>query len=264
MGLLNTSGIIIKQINFGEADKILTIMTKDYGKLQALARGARRTNNRFLASTQLFCYSNFIFFQGKSMNYINTAELRESFYNLRKNIKDFTYASYIIELMNGALEENQKEEKHFFLLIHTLKHMTYSKNLDLDLIKLTFQIKLMALSGYAPHLSNCVSCGEVLKGKIKFSIENGGTLCSNCFHLDPYGKRISGEEISIISYILYNPLSALSKLEIKNTFLRQLNNIMDTYVSKYLEKSFHTLDFLNIIDSNMNGNNLYKGDGKIV
>src|SRR5690554_5522486 len=110
MGLIKTSGIIIKQINYDEADKILTIMTKDYGKIQALAKGARKTNNRFLASTQLFCYSNFIFYQGKSMNYINQAELRESFYNLRKNLRDFTYASYIIELINAATQEQQKEE----------------------------------------------------------------------------------------------------------------------------------------------------------
>lgn len=250
MGLFKTSGIIIKQINYGEADKILTIFTKDYGKLQALAKGARRTNNRFLSSTQLFCYSNFIFFQGKSMIYVNTAELRESFYNLRKDLRDFTYASYIIELINAALEENQKEEKYFFLLLHTLNHMTYSKHLDLDLIKLAFQIKLMALSGYAPHLKNCVSCGGEIDHSIKFSNENGGILCSKCFNEDFYGKKITREGVDIISYILYNPLSALSKLEVNTSLLRQLNNIMEAYVCKYLEKSFHTLDFLEIMDSN--------------
>lgn len=257
MGLIKTSGIIIKQINYDEADKILTIMTKDYGKIQALAKGARKTNNRFLASTQLFCYSNFIFYQGKSMNYINQAELRESFYNLRKNLRDFTYASYIIELINAATQEHQREEKYFYLLIHTLKHMTYTKEIDLDIITLAFQVKLMALSGYAPHLDNCVCCGGNIQNRVKISPEMGGIICPQCYHLDPYAMGINKDAKEVLSFILHKPLSKLNQLVKNENMVKQLNKIMNNYISKYLERTFHTLNFLNNIDNNIINN---KGD----
>ncbi len=264
MGLFKTTGIIIKQINYDEADKILTILTKDHGKIQALAKGARKTNNRFLASTQLFCYSNFIFYQGKSMNYINQAELRESFYNLRKNLKDFTYASYIIELINAATQEQQKEEKYFFLLIHTLKHMTYTKEIDLDIITLAFQVKLMALSGYAPHLDDCVVCGNSIQYNMKISSELGGVICPQCFQQDSYAMGINKDAKEVLSFILHKPLSNLNQLVKKDSIIRQLNKIMYNYVSKYMERSFHTLNFLNIIDNNIlnNKGNKNKGDEK--
>lgn len=251
MGFIETSGIVIKQINFDEADKILTILTKDNGKIQVLAKGARRTNNRFLASTQLFCYSDFIFYQGRSMIYMNQAELRESFYNLRTSLKGFTYASYVIELMNAASQEHKKEEKYFFLLIHTLKHMAYTKEIDLDVIVLAFQVKLMALAGYAPHLDNCVSCGSEVASRGKMSAEMGGLICKECYHLDPYARRIQKEAVELLSFILYKPLSSLNQIDERGQRTKQLNKMMNAYVSKYLGKTFHTVHFLQAIDDDM-------------
>lgn len=249
MQLLKTSGIVIKQVNFGESNKILTILTRDNGKIQAVARGARRVKNRLLAATQLFCYSNFIFYQGKSMIYMNQAELREAFYNLRIDLKKLTYSSYILELINTVTQENEKEEKIFLLLVHTLKHMAYSKDMDANLITLAFQIKLIALAGYAPYLDNCVSCGNPLHEKIKISAKMGGILCPRCFHFDTYAMGLNQKGRQILFFVLHQPLSKLKELDLSEGITRQLIKIMNTYISICLEKSFHSLDFLNIIEN---------------
>lgn len=249
MQLLKTSGIVIKQVNFGESDKILTILTRDNGKIQAVARGARKVKNRLLAATQLFCYSDFIFYQGKSMIYMNQAELREAFYNLRIDLEKLTYSSYMLELINTVTQENEKEEKIFLLLAHTLKHMAYSKDMDVSLITLAFQIKLMALSGYAPYLDTCVSCGNPLHEKIKMSAKMGGILCPKCFHFDPYAMGLNQEGRQILFFLLHQPLSKLRELDISKGIIKQLIKIMNTYTSICLEKSFHSLDFLNIIEN---------------
>lgn len=263
MGLLKTSGIVIKQVNFGEADKILTILTKEHGKIQAVARGARKTKNPFLASTQLFCYSDFVCYQGKSMIYINQAELREAFYDLRTNLENLTYASYILELTNVATQEHQREEKFFLLLAHTLKHITYSKKIDINLITLTFQVKLIALSGYAPHLEDCVSCGHPLNKKIKMSSKMGGPLCPQCFHFDPYAMGLNQEGRGALFFVLHKPLSKLDQLEISKATIKRLIKIMNTYISNYFEKIFYSLDFLNIIEVKGDKNkNIIEGDGK--
>lgn len=263
MGLLKTSGIVIKQVNFSEADKILTILTRDHGKIQALAKGARKTKNPFLASTQLFCYSDFIFYQGKSMIYVNQAELRESFYDLRTNLENLTYASYILELINIATQEHQREEKFFLLLVHTLKHITYSKKMDINLIILAFQGKLIALSGYAPHLENCVSCGHSLNEKIKISSKMGGLLCPKCFHFDPYAMGINQEGRRVLFFVLHEPLSKLIQLETPKGIIKRLIKVMNTYISNYFEKVFYSLNFLNTIENKGDKNrNIMEGDGK--
>lgn len=246
MSLLKTSGIVIKQVNYGEADRILTILTKDVGKIQVMARGVRKTKSPLLASTQLFCYSNFIFYQGRSFFYINQAELRESFYNIRLDLEKLTIASYILELMNTLAQEHQKEEKFFLLLIHTLKHIAYSDDIKLHLIVLTFQIKLMALAGYAPYLTGCVSCGGAIDQSLKMSGKLGGILCPNCFKQDPYSMGLNQEGKDLLSYILYQPMSSLKDVRISEPLLGQLKKIMSTYITIQLEKSFNTLKFMDI------------------
>lgn len=249
MGLYKTSGIVIKQVNYGEADKILTILTRNYGKIQAIAKGARKTKNRFLACTQLFCYSDFIYYQGRNMAHINQCELRESFFKLRMNLEKLTYSSYVIELINAATQENEKEEKLFLLLIHTLNYLANNSQIDADLIVLTFQIKLMALTGYAPHLTDCVSCGKELQGNFRMSNKLGGLICPNCMKMDPYAMTITKEGQEILFFGLHQPLSKLAQLQKSKNTIQQLQRIMNHYVSTYLEKTFNSLDFLNTINS---------------
>ena len=142
--------------------------------------------------------------------------------------------------------------------------MTYTKEIDLDIIALAFQVKLMALSGYAPHLDNCVFCGNEIENTAKISTEMGGIICPKCYHIDPYAMRIDKDAIKILFFILYKPLSSLNQLVKKDENIKKLNNIMNHYVSKYLERSFHTLNFLNILDHNIinNKENKSKGDEK--
>lgn len=249
MALLKTSGIVIKQVNYSESDKILTIFTKDHGKISAVAKGARKTKNRFLSCAQLFCYSDFVYYQGSSMAYINQCELRESFYNLRMDLNKLTYSSYIIELINAALEEQEKEEKIFSLLIHTLNHLANSNKIDLDLILLAFQTKLMALTGFAPHMDNCVACGKEIKENAKISPKLGGLICHSCYKNNPYSLDISEVGIETLLFTLHRPLSQLSELKVHRNIIKQLQKIMNTYVSVHLEKAFYSLDFLNIIDN---------------
>ncbi|WP_213818414.1 DNA repair protein RecO [Garciella nitratireducens] len=257
MQLFKTSGIVIRQVNFGESNKMVTVLTRDKGKIQAVARGARKTKNSLMPATQLFCYSNFIFYQGKSMIYINQVELREAFYNLRVNLEKLTYASYLLELVNTITQENEKEEKIFLLLAHTLKHMAYSSDINDDLITLAFQIKLIAMSGYAPHLNDCVSCGNPLSEKIKMSAKMGGILCPQCFHFDTFAMGLNQEARKVLLFLLYQPLYKLIELTISKETIKKLLRIMNTYISICLEKPFHSLNFLKTIEGNQKMNNNY-------
>ena len=94
-----TEGIVIKELRFKETSKILTLYTKDYGKIHAMARGAYKPKSQLIANTQPFSYNEYYLFKGRNFYYINQADIIDSFYDIRENISRVMYGSYLLELI---------------------------------------------------------------------------------------------------------------------------------------------------------------------
>jgi DNA repair protein RecO (recombination protein O) len=120
LALFQVDGIILKVRPFGEADKVITILTPDRGKIEAVAKGARRPRNRFLGSTQPFTYLQLLLFSGHSLHQLNQAEIIHSFAVLRDELTKMANASYWCEMTEGLLPEDAKEPEVFSLLLQAL------------------------------------------------------------------------------------------------------------------------------------------------
>ncbi|MBS7262817.1 MAG: DNA repair protein RecO [Eubacteriales bacterium] len=171
-----TNGIVIRAVNYGESDKILTILTPE-GRLSASARGCRKNNAKLKYAGELFCMGEFCFTQTKGKRILTACTPVELFYDLREDIVKLAAATYMANLIEAASEETDSDTDLFVLFITCLKLLVYSDKTVREVL-LLFTLKLALVCGYRPVLDRCVVCGR--EQATRFSLRNGGVVCGLC------------------------------------------------------------------------------------
>lgn len=248
--LVKSEGIVLKEIRFKDTSKILTIFSRRFGKINAIAKGAYRPKSRLTGCTQVFTYSDFTFFKGRNFYHINQGDIIDSFYDLRENMYRLMYGSYLLELIEYSIVEEESNERLFSLLI---KGLDVLSKLDKDFLKfvIAFELKYISFLGYRPYLDKCVVCGNANSKKIKFSYRQGGVICSKCFHTDPYSRTITREMARFFIKLLYSPLDKLDSIKIPKDVMSNLHEIMTKYILINIEKeNFNSLNLIDTIKKN--------------
>lgn len=237
MALIKTKGLVIKEQPYKEQDKILTIFTEDEGKIQCIARGVRRQKSGLLASTQIFAYSEFVYYPGKNFGIINQSNLIEAFYPLRNDLTKMALASYLLDLMYNAYEFFQKSPEILKLLLHVLFYISGGKaKNDLVLVG-AFQMKLVSYLGYRPVLEKCMVCqGE--QDLNLFSIEHNGVICSGCREqTEGYLYKLTPAMLELLRDFLRQPIKQLKDREVDPAEAIKLNDLLDHYIGYCIGKS---------------------------
>ncbi len=244
--LYKTRGIVLKEVKFNESDKILTILSRDSGKIQAIAKGARKPKSKIIAASQVFCHSDYVLYRGKSMYTVNQADIIDSFYSIREDFEKLIYATYIMELTDAGIVKEESNSKIFDLILKTLNVLVSSDDY-MQLIR-AFELKFMSFIGYRPHLKSCVNCQSKLNSNMKFSYNLGGILCSKCFTQDRYAKNIDASTLNSMVYLLFSKLDELNDRNINDKTMTNIEQIMRKYILKYIDKKdFKSLRLLGII-----------------
>lgn len=229
--LIKTKGIVLSEANYSETDKILTILTYDLGKISCIAKGSRRNQSRFLASSQMFAFSDLILFKGQGELYhINSAELIDSFYSLRYNLDKLDVAMECVKFVKDNTYENQNAFNILKLIINTLYIITAS-NKDLSQIKNVFYIKFLCMLGYAPNVKRCGNCGKK-EGLTAFSVKNKMVLCDECKKKEDFDISI-GARLAL-EYIVHSKLKDIFSFEVNEEILKELDLIRKIYVETSL------------------------------
>lgn len=237
MALIKTKGLVIREQPYKEQDKILTIFTEEEGKIQCIARGVRRQKSGLLASTQIFAYSEFVYYPGKNFGIINQSNLIEAFYPLRNDLTKMALASYLLDLMYNAYEFYQKSPELLKLLLHVLFYISGGKaKNDLVLVG-AFQMKLVSYLGYRPILETCTACqGE--QDLSLFSIENNGVICNGCREPTAgYLYKLSPAMLELLRDFLRQPIKQLKDREIDTAEAIKINDLLDHYIGYCIGKS---------------------------
>ncbi len=244
MGYIKTKGIILKEVNTGEADKILTIFTKSHGRITGSAKGARRPKNKLSAGTQFLCYSDLVLFKGKDMYSISSIDIIEPFYKIRSDVYKLTYSAHIVDLILDVIQENQSATKVLQLFLNSL-HMLANTDRNPELITRIFEIRFLSILGYAPYVKECMECGsQDLELNYLFSFKKCGVICSQCKVKDPYAMDISQGTFRALRHIIYSPLDELFSFELSQTVLNELAKLNRRYLRERLERDYTKLDFL--------------------
>ncbi|MGE5614371.1 MAG: DNA repair protein RecO [Bacillota bacterium] len=245
MAFLKTRGIVVKEVGTGEADKMITIFTRDEGRISALARGGKRPNSKLSAASQLMCYGEYVLYSGKDLYIINSCEVVEPFYEIRNDIVKLTYAAHFLDIVLEIIQENQPLPELLQLLLNSL-HVLAKTDKQPELVSRIFELRSLVSVGYAPHLSGCMNCGSEPVKFYSFSFLKCGFLCDReeCSQKDRSSITVSPGAARALQHIAYSRMANLFGFGLSQEVLEELGRITRRYLRERLERDFTKLDFL--------------------
>ncbi len=236
-----TQGFILKKINQGEANQLLTIYTKDFGKLKVLGKAIRKISSKLRSGADFFYLSEIEFIQAKVHKTLTDAILINNFKNLRKDLARLTIAYKISEIFDKLIRGQEPDEKLWQLLIETFKKLDdYNlKPITYSLIYYYFLWNFLSLLGYQPELYRCSFCRKKLRPEnIYFNLKKGGLICSQCQKKTRSENLIiSSNTAKLIRILLKKDWSILEKLKIEVEDFDFLRTISNYYLSEILKQT---------------------------
>lgn len=266
---IKISGIILRETPFGEADKMMTVLTAERGRISVFGRGARRLKSDLFVATQLFCYTEFILIKSSDKYYIRECNLIESFYNVRATLPGLALASYIAEV---AADEATEEREHPELMRLVLNCMwaVCSAAKPLRQIKAVFELRSAAYAGFMPDLVGCAGCGNYKFPVYYIDIPDGTFRCEECFRrnaseLEHYAEReneaegiyldahlivpVSPDVFAAMRYAVYSKPERIFAFELAPDVLDDFASVCEKYLLCHLERGFKTLDFYHSVEN---------------
>ena len=243
--LYKTEGIVLKSTEFEEADKIVTIYTKNYGKITAIAKGVRKIKSKFGSSLEILTHSVFLLYKGRNIDIVSQTEILESFFSTSKNVIKFAFAANCVEMVNKLTEEREINIGLFNLLKEVLHYLR--KTDDPKLLTLSSKWQTMSLLGYRPSINRCCKCNKGVEDQkeMYFNIKEGGLVCNHCIAEDKEGSiNVSLYFVKLLRKILITHLSTISNATIPDNKEKELEKITNVYIGYHSEKSFKTDEFL--------------------
>jgi DNA repair protein RecO (recombination protein O) len=241
---LRTEAIVLKRRNFGEADRLLTLYTHEFGKLQAIAKGARKPQSRKTGHVELFMRSRLLLAEGRDLHIITQAEMIDAYPVLREDLVRTTYASYVVELLDRFTVEEDTNQDIYNLLSEALGWLGEAD--DIRLPTRTYELRLLGYTGFRPQLFQCISCDTPIQEHDQFfSAELGGVLCPDCRRADRKAKPISAVAVKVLRYLQTRSWDTVKSLQLKRPLHAELETIMHFYLTHILERNLKSIDFLN-------------------
>lgn len=250
--IIKTKAIVIKEYIVGESDKYVTLFTKDYGKIQALAPKAKKADRGFASVTQLFVYGDFILTSYKDTYRMVNAEIIEMFHGIREDLERLSYASYIMEFIQYVTQPMLSHPELLKLCIVTLQALSRRK-VNCHLVRRIFELRALKELGFGIQLVSCLDCGEVIPedegATYFFSAQAGGLVCKSCKTYYTDLIEISFSTRYTLAYIMNVGHKALYQFTITEVIQKQLNKVCEKYIPYYVDKTFKTLDFIERIEA---------------
>ncbi|WP_339063718.1 DNA repair protein RecO [Tepidibacillus marianensis] len=240
--LVRTEGIVIKTIDYGEGNKIITLFTETHGKVALMAKGAKKTKSRLSSVSQLFSYGEYSFYLSSGMGTLNYGETIQSFTRILQDIVRTAYSSYLVELTDKVTEPHEPNVFLYQQLLAGLQQIEDGK--DPDVISRIFELKALHISGYQPRLHSCVLCGsnETLE---RFSIQHGGVICDQHVH-EPF-IVLQGTTLKLLRMFEQIDIRRIGNTSIKDSTKSQLQHVMRSFIEHHVGIQLKSQNFLDQI-----------------
>ena len=236
MKIIKTKGIVLLENNSGDYDKMLTVLTPGLGKINCIAKGARRPKSLLMAGSQFLCFGEYILYKGKDVYSINSCEPIEFFYNIRTDLKLYEASVYVSKIIKDVTTEGENSFRILQLFLNTVYIICENKK-DLDLVLIAFRLRLMSIIGFRPNIDKCTGCGE--KEKLNyFSFRDNGFKCENCGKVDKGSMKISLTTVTAIKFICSVPAKQVFSFNVPEESKKELEILSKIYLNEKLEKKY--------------------------
>lgn len=241
----STEAIALKRMDFGEADRILTVVTPHYGKLRLMAKGVRKTTSRMGGHLELFAHSQLLVARGRELDVVTQASTIEPFRLLRESLERISFAYHLAELVDGFLQDRDEHPEVFLLLRDALGGLD-SGDVSKLLIARHFELHLLAAVGFRPQLECCLACDEAIApGANAYSVPRGGVFCPACSAHEGTASPIAVDILKAVRFLQRTAaLDRLSAVRVPDAVLRDVEGLLRRQLEFVLERRLRAADIL--------------------
>lgn len=240
---ISTDGLIIKEQNIGEQDRLITVLTRSNGIIRAFVKNGRNIKNSKSSATRLLCYSRLVIYISRDTYIIDEASCEEMFINLRTDIIKMSLAQYFCELSAYVVPQDLPAEEYLRLMLNALYMLCRDKR-PYKLIKAAVELRTMAFYGYMPDLVCCNGCKCYESDNMFFLPKSGILLCDKCKNTsNEYSINIGMGVTTAMRHCIYAEFNKLFNFTLSEQGLDILERASEEYLLFHLEHHFATLDF---------------------
>jgi DNA repair protein RecO (recombination protein O) len=229
--ILKTVGFILRAIKFRESDLILTVLSRDYGKISLIAKAARRTESKFGAALDLLTLSELVFYDAENLKLLKEASILAEYRALKGDYERLHLALRSAHLLNQLIEEHHPDRAVFELAKDFLDALGPMRNHQLG--ALAFKLKLLRALGVVPRMSSCARGGHRLTDEFWFSLQSGGFVCGDCHQAGD--TRLSPRLAQGLKMVLGLGWEKLDRLTVGSDEIKLADGLLDGFVGFHLK-----------------------------
>lgn len=240
--MFKTKAVVLKTADLKEADKLVWFFSEKLGKVSAVAKGAKRSKSKYLSMTLPFCFGEYVIFKGKSMFTVSEGEIIDSFQDFLTDLDSIAYASYLCELIDISMSENESNKsifKEFVSAFYLLK----SKAVEYDIIARSFEIKLLNATGYGLDLENCCMCKKKMNSSNYISFQYFGGVCNECTKEN--GAGINYASYNALKFLSKVPIDKIHRVTLSSTIKEDLYKILTIFILNSYGRKPNSLETFN-------------------
>ena len=255
MEQIRVRGLVVREIQTGEYDKILTVITEEMGRISISGKGVRSLKSKHMPATQLFCYSSFVLRKSHGYYYISDSALTESFFDLRLDLNKLALASYLCDVAAEMAVEGVGDEELLQLVLNTLYALAKKDHLPLSQIKAAFELRCASIEGFRPDLTGCDLCDARQDKPFYIDVMNGRILCGDCLRNVRHTEdkiddgtahiylRLTPAVLEAMRYTVSAPANRYLSFTISEDEIRLYASVCEKYLLNHIEHGFYSLEF---------------------
>jgi DNA repair protein RecO (recombination protein O) len=239
-----TEAIVLRTMELGEADRVLTVLTPRLGKLRVIAKGVRRPRSRIGGGLQPFSDVQLVLAVGRTFDVVTSSSLEDPHLGLRNNLHSTAAAWYLVELVDRFIEGAADTHDAFRLLAQGLSALDAGDEVSREVIARWFELALLDAMGFRPELTRCLECGADLEPEGNaYAPVGGGALCPQCRSVQG-ARPVSADALKVMRHLQRSPLVGILGLRLASPLHREVERLLHATVLSVLERELRSRDFL--------------------
>ena len=240
-----TEAIVLRTMELGEADRVLSVLTPRLGKLRVIAKGVRRPRSRIGGGLQPFSDVQLVLAVGRTFDVVTSSSLEDPHLGLRNDLHSTAAAWYVVELVDRFVEGAADSHEAFRLLAQALSALDAGDEVAREVVGRWFELHLLDAMGFRPELHRCLECGSGIEPEGNaFSPVGGGVVCARCAHAAHGGRPMSADALKVLRHLQRSPLVGVLRLRLASGLQREVERLLHATVSAVLERELRSRDFL--------------------
>ena len=235
--------LVLRRSDFGEADRLLTLLTRDHGKVRALAKGSRRPTSRHSGNLESFVHVQILLAHGRELDVVTQSQLIHPFRRVREDLGAASYAYYFAEVTDALLEADDPAAGPFELLLEALGALEEGR--EPTLLAAHYLLRLLDVVGYRPELFRCLDCGAELRPEVNYlSATQGGALCARCGPRHPEAHRIGVDALKVLRHLQRTERLGNLAVTLPPGLAEQADREVRTFVEHHLDRRLRSPEFI--------------------